>query len=204
MVNFKQCSLCQNRAFDKNVGLLCGKTGAKPSFEDGACGDYQPDHSEVRRQLEKEANELKSKKEIGGFLAFFLFGVIGGGMMLSVMTLFFTPGMLYGILYCALFLLIGVKTIFAFIRLKPNAMALAYTYCAMMLVDDITVGVIDFWSGIVISRLVWIVICVSFLTFSEDLKYKFPKEERTWKWLEKIVLLVQIVLSAAVIVLYSV
>ena len=43
------CEVCRNRAFDATQGIVCGLTGARPSFE-GGCPDYDEDASRIRKR----------------------------------------------------------------------------------------------------------------------------------------------------------
>lgn len=50
----KICSICKNRMLDRNIGLVCSLTEAKPEFND-SCDDYITDQSAIHRGKEKHS-----------------------------------------------------------------------------------------------------------------------------------------------------
>jgi hypothetical protein len=54
------CSTCLNRKFNRDTGLVCGLTLAKPNFEN-TCSDYQADEEYIIGKLRRK---LFNKKTI--------------------------------------------------------------------------------------------------------------------------------------------
>jgi len=54
------CNKCQNRTFDKSVGIVCSLTNRKPNF-DKTCKDFKKDIVEVQKERAKEY--VANKKE---------------------------------------------------------------------------------------------------------------------------------------------
>lgn len=204
------CSVCKRRKMDMGKGLVCSLTNEKPAF-DPTCPDYLEDEAEARRKKVEEVNENEAKKDITGWTAFFLFAGIGLGLVISVVSSVVSVVQLglmnlasiYTIIYLCLFLYVGVSCILAFLRHKPNAVALAYTYCAMIAVDAITTMVaVEPAAGV--KGMAWAIIWSLYITFSEDIKWRFSKEEREWHKPEKIVFGIQAALSLILILLCTI
>lgn len=203
----KICSVCNNRKLDISKGLVCSLTCEKPSFET-TCPNYSEDEFEVGRRKENEAELNEAKKKITGWTAFFLFFGIGIGLVVSVVSSIVSVlklgilnvASIYTLLYLCLFLYVGIKCILAFLNHKADAVALAYSYCVMIAIDAITaMVVIDPAAGI--KGIVWAIIWSLYITFAEDIKWRFPKEERSWYAPEKIVVGIQVVLALVLILL---
>ena len=184
--------------------------GTQPNIDDEETTIIGTDHvsSESKAAPKKETSRpsyLKFDEEeekIGGWMAFFLWVGIGLGLVVSTVRVFSqlfdqATGRItdfLSVLYLALFVLIGVKAIVAFYRKKENAVPLAMTYCIMVALDAFGILGVSLVSGqsgpwfLVFRNILWACIWVSYLCLSEDVKERFPKHERKWRPMEKIVL----------------
>lgn len=181
------CKTCKNRGFDYHAGIVCGLSGKKPDFH-SSCSNMSFDQEEANRIEEKKAANEESD-DIHGWMAFFLWVGIGGGLLVSTIRTFvavFARGTdcftrWYSLIYLAFFLFIGIKAIIAFYRRKDNAVALATTYCIMIALDAILyfLGTADS-AWMVLRHVLWACIWLTFLYCSEDVKEICLKETRKW------------------------
>jgi hypothetical protein len=185
---------------DINRGILCKLTHEKAIFED-ACNDFDLD--QIAEQREKEQNAALQKSEpVAGWLAFFLWIGLGfGGIGSLVVTLKNIADFDYSIFFVFLHVgatliltAIAAYAIYAFYQRKPNAVALAKTYMAMVLVD----GVVGFLiclitdqieSSVTLTRqFVWVGIWYCYLQNSSQVEERIPAATRTWEKTEKFAL----------------
>lgn len=195
----KFCSVCKNRKMDMQQGMLCGLTNAKAEFED-KCENYDEDTVQVIKK-ENEEKEYQESLTVSGWLAFFLWVGVGLGAVASciwnIVTLFgvglsgFTS-LLFAV-YLAGLVSIAVLTIRAFYKRATNAVALAATYIAMIAIDGL-VGIslyfiMDDVSALSsVRQLIWATIWLSYLLMSTHVENMIPRQTRTWKLPEKIIL----------------
>lgn len=150
-------------------------------------------------------------KPISGWLAFFLWVGIGLGAVASCVFAFaelknvtLTP---LGILIAAgiqgSMLGVAIMTIIAFYKRKPNAVALAMTYIAMIAIDGVLqiiinsmVGDAEFDRNIVRS-FIWAAVWFAYLKNSRQVAARIPAETREWKLPERLLLLIYIISSFA-------
>lgn len=150
---------------------------------------------------------IENKENISGWLAFFLWvGVLGGACISVVLQLL---NLEYGfnwifwtidIMLILCLLTIAVKTVVAFHKRKSNAISLATTYIAMIVLD----GIMSFIIGIAtndssmypsaIRQFLWGGIWFAYLINSNKVRNVIPKSTRTWKWFEKIILIIYILI----------
>jgi hypothetical protein len=203
------CSTCKNRSFTTTEGLVCGKSGAKPTFE-ATCTDYQEDAAEKERlkNLEKEAKN----PEISGLLAFFIYWVLPLGIALTVLGFFITPRtmeyysgsiflILYEIVFFGFYFYFSIYTIYAFIKRKPDAVFIAKYQLIILFVNNLLVlltgnageSMLDNPSRLITSS-AWCVIFFLYLIFSEDVKDRIPKEERKLSGRNKKLVIISIIL----------
>lgn len=196
----KSCSVCTHRQMDMHKGLLCGLTQNAANFED-SCSNFEQDEKEVqkRQQIQQEmVNE--TKHNVGGWLAFFLWFGIGGGVLMSIVNTCLSCSELLStwlviahliILLCLC--TIAISTIVAFYKRCPNAKALAYTYIATIVIDGIFAIAMYCVitdapeSNIVhsVRSILWGVIWGAYLASSTRVENIVPKP-RTWHIFEKI------------------
>lgn len=186
------------------TGLVCGLTDEKPTFED-TCPNYNED-SEAKTENERKRLELEeSKKEVSGITALFLYASVGLGLVITIVSAWATISSLgignlvsiYILVYTLMFAYVGISAIIGFHRHWSNSVSLAYTYCAMLAADSIPALMFGYGS---IKNLVLAIAYSAFFYFSEDIRFNYPKEFRTWKLPEKIFLGVQIAMSLLIIV----
>jgi hypothetical protein len=195
----KFCSVCKNRKMDMRQGMLCGLTDAKADFED-KCENYVEDVAQIIKQ-ENEEKEYQESLGVSGWLAFFLWVGVGVGALVSCIWTIVTvygagvnalSGALYAI-YTMGLATIAVLTIKAFYQRATNAVALALTYIAMVAIDGLLGVVLYFIFDDVsmlsnVRQLVWATIWLSYLLMSIQVENLIPRQTRTWKLPEKIIL----------------
>ena len=156
----------------------------------------------------------EEKPEIGGWLAVFLWIGLGVGALISLFNILSQIGMLTPVYVLVVLLIAGslvtvaVSTIVAFIKRKPNAVALAKTYIVMIAFDAvlsfINYGVFGEQDALKpgLRSLTWACIWFAYLCCSTRVAALIPKETRVWKGFEKLLLCVY--MGANVILLGSV
>ncbi|MEM9327472.1 MAG: hypothetical protein AAGA85_17530 [Bacteroidota bacterium] len=95
------CKICQNRTLDVNIGLVCGLTQAKPTFENN-CVDFKPDEEEANRLIARE-KAIEAEENEGGLFgpekAGIQKGVTGGLIMIVIAIVWFFGGLAAGYLF---------------------------------------------------------------------------------------------------------
>lgn len=182
---------------DMQRGIICSLTNEKAGGE-SACDKYEADETAERAQREKLLQELGSKP-ITGWLAFFLWVGLGGGGVVSLFTtitdiasnqysLFYT--LLHGGTTLILFS-VACYAIWAFHNRRSNAVAVAKTYIAMVLIDGIfgvAAALIVADSELVTAAmrsLVWVAVWYSYLRRSTQVEEFIPSYSRSWGKAEK-------------------
>jgi hypothetical protein len=199
------CAVCKKKTFDPNKGLICSLTNEKPTFED-ECITYEADSDKIEK-LKGFAIAHKDKISISGWLAFFLWVGIGVGAIASSVigiVQIFNEG--FGWLFSTIYLIsivtlvaIAIYAIIAFYRRKSNAVSLARTYIAMIVLDgvlSIVISVLLDDSSLfpqAIRQFVWAAIWFAFLQNSTNVQEIIPVQSRSWNGFEKIVLIIYIV-----------
>lgn len=200
----KVCSTCKNREFNPSCGTVCSLTKEKPSFED-ECDNYVADEE----QLSKEASKVEvfeEEKNISGWLAFFLWVGVGLGAFISViMGLAQTLGQGFGLMFSSLYLLMlasllvtAISTIVAFYKRQTNAVSLATTYIAMIVLDGVMsliIATISEDSSMfpqAFRQLIWGTIWFTYLRQSSKVELIIPQLKRTWNKFEKIIIAIYI------------
>ena len=199
------CSVCKNRKFDPDKGLICSLTKNKPEFEN-ECISYEadPPHIEIQNARSEVYEENKS---VSGWLAFFLWVGIGVGALVSAVmgvVQILNEGYVWlfsSISMVAIFsiVVIAIYAIIAFYRRKSNAVALATTYIVMIALDGVLSIVIatllddESMFPQAIRQFVWAAIWFTFLQKSNNVEELIPKHSRTWNRFEKMVLAIYIV-----------
>lgn len=164
--------------------------------------------NELAREAMEDGSQIPEvKEEVSGWLAFFLwFGVIGGACfsaVLQLLNLEYDFNWIFwaiDIMLILCLLTIAVKTVVAFHKRKSNAVSLATTYIAMIVLD----GIMSFIIGIAtndsstypsaIRQFLWGGIWFAYLINSNKVRNVIPKSTRTWKWFEKIILIIYILI----------
>ena len=177
--------------------------------------EYEPVLSEepvLNKEPVSPVNE--EKPEIGGWLAVFLWVGLGVGALVSLFNILPQIGLLTPVYVLVLLLIAGtivtvaVSTIVAFIKRKPNAVALAKTYIAMIAFDAvlsfINYGLFDEQDALKpgLRSITWACIWFAYLCRSTRVAALIPKETRVWKGFEKLLLCVN--MGANVILLGSI
>ena len=234
----KVCSTCKNREFDPNCGVVCSLTKKKPMFDE-SCANYTAvDHSEAKQvanavmessSAEFEATalpRLKTDDSISGWLAFFLYVVVGAGGVLgatittslfgktSILTMFLPEGewltlmLILPIIYSLIPLALSIATIVAFNKKESNAVSLASTYLATSAIYGVVLLILSAIiearessiPSIAVAELIWCGLWLLYLATSHKIAVIIPRAKRTWKSFEKYILLAAIALAACFIV----
>ncbi len=193
----KDCATCKKRVLDSNSEIKCSLAEEKPS-DISACENYVADYGQIAK------GELG--KSISGWLFVFLWLSVGCGALVSViMALVNLSANEYSAFFVSLCsLMIGalsvtaVATIVAFYKRKSNAVSLAITYIAIILLDGIlliSMAAISNDSVLAISA-IWQFLCggvwLAYLIMSDKVKAVIPKATRVWGALEKITISVYV------------
>jgi hypothetical protein len=94
----KYCKICTNRKMDFSVGLVCGLTLQKPTFE-GTCPTFSLDQAEADRLIQRERELAAEAAPSGGGGGFGLEqkgigkGVVGGIIMIIIAVVWFFAGL---------------------------------------------------------------------------------------------------------------
>ena len=234
----KVCSTCKNREFDPNCGVVCSLTKKKPMFDE-SCANYTAvDHSEAKQvanavmdssSAEFEATalpRLKTDDSISGWLAFFLYVVVGAGGVLgatittslfgktSILTMFLPEGewltlmLILPIIYSLIPLALSIAAIVAFNKKESNAVSLASTYLATSAIYGIVLLILSAIieakessiPSIAVAELIWCGLWLLYLATSHKIAVIIPRAKRTWKSFEKCLLLAAIALAACFII----
>ena len=234
----KVCSTCKNREFDPNCGVVCSLTKKKPMFDE-SCANYTAvDHSEAKQVANAVMNSsaaefeatvlprLKTDDSISGWLAFFLYVVVGAGGILgatittslfgktSIFTMFLPEGewltlmLILPIIYSLIPLALSIATIVAFNKKESNAVSLASTYLATSAIYGVVLLILSAIieakessiPSIAVAELIWCGLWLLYLTTSHKIAVIIPRAKRTWKSFEKCLLLAAIALAACFIV----
>lgn len=166
---------------------------------------------EIRENVNivKESDIDPDEEKIGGWMAFFLWGGIGLGLVVTFVHAFSHGFVFYSLLSIALFALIGIKAIWAFYKKKENAVPLAMTYCIMVGMDALCLALINLISndseswGVVLRSALWAGIWFTYLKCSDSVRCRFPEETRKWHKLEKGALVAAGVLYAVLLIIVA-
>lgn len=178
----KFCKVCRNREVDLKRGMICKLTGEYADFSEN-CPNYDYDEQEDRRLSAAQENIVKTEK-IGGWLGFFLFQICAG--ILVNLILVFTSQwpedvavyyILQGLIIIP-YMLMGVSTVYAFIRRKANAVFWGYAYLLLSLIINIFSLLYGYESMNTMTSLTWNVIWSVFFILSDNVKTLIPKETR--------------------------
>ena len=230
----KVCSTCKNKEFDPSSGVVCSLTKRKPVFEESCVNYAEVDHSEAKQvanavmkssAAEFEATalpRLKTDDSVSGWLAFFLYVVVGAGAILGVIATFSLFGnlsmltmhlpydttikllILLPMAYSVIPLAIAIATIVAFSKRDSNAVSLANTYLATSAIYGIVIIILGLILGsgtsalipsIAIAKLVWCGLWFIYLATSHRVATIIPAAKRTWKSFEKWLMAAAIVLA---------
>lgn len=196
------CQVCANRKFSTKVGLICGMTGEKPSFE-GACGDYAED-AEAVAAVASRKRQAEEPAEIRGLLAFFLYFSIPVGVIATVIKFwmnynsaayggnFFLKA--YEILVLLFYLYFSIYTIYAFHKRRPDAVFFAKFLLIVLFLSNLLGLVIGAEAGNLFGSLLWSVIFFVMLCVSSDVEDRIPRETRKVEGLNKLLFILSIVL----------
>lgn len=146
---------------------------------------------------------IENKENISGWLAFFLWvGVLGGACISVVLQLL---NLEYGfswifwvvdIIMISCLIITAIKTVRAFLKRESNAVSWATTYIAMIVLDGIMSLIIGGATNdssmypSAIRQFLWGGIWFTYLRSSVKVRRVIPSSNRTWKWFEKIVLII--------------
>ena len=195
----KVCSICKNRKHSIKEGLVCSKTGAKPSFAD-ECPDFDIDIAEQERLKKNAAEVAEADHRMSGAFGAYI-GFIASGAISFLMNFLaysqFTMEDIFSIefMFALFFVYFCAYAIYAYIEKKSDAIFIAKYLSIIMfleLLPDLFTGAL---TDIVVSLIP--VGFFLFLTYSKEINKRMPKEERKLTKLNKIM----VILSAVVLVL---
>lgn len=224
------CQNCKNRKFNSSVGIICGLTESKPTFEEN-CSNYSADEvaiarqSEINNRLDEREKQEKFEQSLSGGELYGIGGLIGNwvqrsyigaicfGLILCTLGWYAIGmhhyvGLAVSIVYLSLLLLIGIMAIVSYKKQKDNTVPLGTTFWIMMMV----IAAFQVISQLLLTGhlyALWYVIVnllcsgvmVWHLYFSSDIKEKFPYASRKWHILEKVVLIITVALFIILLVL---
>ena len=198
------CKNCTKKKLNLQRGLLCSLTDEKPAFE-GECENYEEvPFPEVSEEDGSSLIDEDAENEIGGWLSVFLWIGLGGGALMSLINILsqISPlRPLYAFILLATgacLVCIAVAAIVAFLKRKPNAVALAKTYVAMIAIDAavsfVSFLALDDQTALMpaLRSLMWSCIWFTYLCCSTRVEAVIPKSTRVWNGFEKLVLCIYI------------
>lgn len=203
----KKCSICKNRSFNPQVGLICGNIGAKPTFAE-ECPDFNLDVVAQEKQ-KKNATELEEKSSLTPLSRAILFGAIsfitfGSLSFLANFIIAYNQAayLSFARLICFVLVWAGfcgyfcIYAIYAYIKKKPD-MIFVSKYLAVIgtILGLSMLAISPEWEQILMVAGVCVTLFL-YLTFSKDINNWAPKEDCKFSKLNnlnKIMLVVSIV-----------
>lgn len=203
----KKCSICKNRSFNPQVGLICGNIGAKPTFAE-ECPDFNLDVVAQEKQ-KKNATELEEKSSLTPLSRAILFGAIsfitfGSLSFLANFIIAYNQAayLSFARLICFVLVWTGfcgyfcIYAIYAYIKKKPD-MIFVSKYLAVIgtILGLSMLAISPEWEQILMVAGVCVTLFL-YLTFSKDINNWAPKEDCKFSKLNnlnKIMLVVSIV-----------
>lgn len=203
----KKCSICKNRGFNPQVGLICGNIGAKPTFAE-ECPDFNLDVVAQEKQ-KKNATELEEKSSLTPLSRAILFGAIsfitfGSLSFLANFIIAYNQAayLSFARLICFVLVWTGfcgyfcIYAIYAYIKKKPD-MIFVSKYLAVIgtILGLSMLAISPEWEQILMVAGVCVTLFL-YLTFSKDINNWAPKEDCKFSKLNnlnKIMLVVSIV-----------
>lgn len=202
-----QCANCRKKDTDECTEAVVYDGVSCASYSKGINLEKEVDlvtDGESPIQTEEETDDLvytsenlKENTEIHGWLSFFLFAIIVGGVISAVYPIITYNPAEYGdsnilpigdVILGIMLLGISIYTLYSFIHRKPNAVFLGKTYVvAVFATNLLSLFGGDFEnSGLgsmpqIIRSLVWAIIWFSYLNLSEQVQEVIPKEYRRLK-----------------------
>ena len=150
---FEYCAHCSKSTFSMEDGRRCSLTGRGPEFEN-RCEHFDGDEAEVEKAIKDEQRAVEESVGIHGFLAFYLYFCVIGGIILTIINTLTSHAFSSGIYSVSRSLLVcDILMLGAFVAIG------GYTVIALF-------------------SLVWAGIFFTYLTVSEDVKILIPKETR--------------------------
>ena len=210
----ENCHVCKKCVENESGNTICSMNMTKPA-EGEVCSEFEMDELKQAMQpyIEVGRSDKENKyKRILFWLGFFLWMGVAGGTTMSIFSTFvemtkndYSPLFVsLSIIEIATFALIAVMTINAFLRRRPNAVALATTYIAMVVLDGIISIIISDLAEDTqflkdgIREVVWGCIWFAFLRTSNNVKTMIPVEKRTWETFEKVIITIYVVVSTII------
>ena len=194
----KVCSICKNRKHNIKEGLVCGKTGAKPTFAD-ECPDFDIDIAEQERLKKNAAEMAEADHRKSGAFGFYI-GFIAAGAVAFIMTfLAYAPFTLADLLslpflFAIFYVYFSAYAIYAYIEKKSDAIFIA-KYLSVIL---FLAGLPTLFTGNLTDIIFNLGVPVGFflfLTYSKEINKRMPKEERKLTKLNKIMVILSIIVQ---------
>ena len=82
---FEYCAHCSKSTFSMEEGRRCSLTGRGPEFE-GRCEHFDGNETEVAEAIKAKEREVEENVGIHGFLAFYLYFCVIGGIILTIIS----------------------------------------------------------------------------------------------------------------------
>lgn len=190
---------------DVERGMLCCLTHEKVAFEQ-TCEQFESD-PEAGSEADPEAERKERAKDaallnnlpVRGWLAFFLWVGLGLGGIVSVgVALREAIVNQYNYLFSGVFvgsafllLLVAIYAISAFYRCRSNAVAIARTYIAMVVIDGLVGALLLIYAddheslASTFRQFIWAAIWFSYLKYSTRVAESSAPAFRTWGVVEK-------------------
>ena len=201
----KFCSVCKNRELDLKRGLVCKLTGEYADFSDRRT-NYDYDEQEAKTLASKSEDIVKSEK-IGGWLCFFLFQICVS-LLVSLILVFTSQwpenvGMYYLLqgLITVPYSMVGIYTVYAFVRRKTDAVFWGYVYLLLCLITNLLSILFGYGSTNAITALIWNVIWSVFFIFSDNVKTLMPKDKRRVRAVDWVLAAIGVVIPSIVCIL---
>ena len=153
----------------------------------------EPDQTE-RQTVELTSEWLKSNTEIHGWLSFFFFAIIAGGLFSAIYPIATFNASDYADNFCLgavdvvtgfLLLAVAIFTVFLFVNRKPNAVFWGKVYVVLVLLTNTFVLIVGateqsgYQSTVqVVKGILWGVIWFLYLSFSDQVQEIIPKSFR--------------------------
>lgn len=200
---FGDASHCSQSVTDAYDGISCGKYQKKGiSLEKEA--DKSIPHETAQRTNNQGAmpstpvitpEYLKSITDIHGWLSFFFFAILAGSFLSLIFGIVQMDSadysssiwlMMCDIAIFSLYIIIAISTVIAFVKRRPDAVYLGMLYVVLIFLSNLIIlitGNLDESSYMgstaqVIRGVIWGVIWLCYLLFSEQVKDTIPKSYR--------------------------
>lgn len=208
----QSCQFCKNRHWTSEQDMVCGLTGMKMESHE-ECNDFKLNEEEPVEYTEESPNNEDS---VSGWLFFFLWFVLIGGALLSVIKSY--VALLRGgcpVVFAVLITLfsemplvyIGIRAVRGFYKKANYAFSAAMTYMILPICDAISDVIVMFLTenayGLpqMFRSVVWALIWMTYLLISKQVKKRVPVGSRVWTWKESVTIIFYVIICSGRILL---